>query len=224
MRWIKDKLNKKKERTQCEVKWKRTRKRNETNEHKRNYRGKFDWSFEALTCVRYVLTSLGARFGGHLIFLRNTSFFSRIDRVRCRCSSFSTRQDERSRCVYSQIVTYKFSWALLSWTTETRSKKPTVKRCVKQTFLCVVDETLQDNRSFRFFFTHTDATFTYLCATITIFPSYSIYSMDISIYIYVIYIECGAIRKDSELRYSCNTHWYIDSIDKWETARKEKYK
>lgn len=57
-----------------------------------------------------------------------------------------------------------------------------------------------------FFFTHTDATFTYLCATITIFPSYSIYSMDISIYIYVIYIECGAIRKDSELRYSCNTH------------------
>lgn len=151
-------------------------------------------------------------------------FFSRIDRVRCRCSSFSTRQDERSRCVYSRIVTYKFSWALLSWTTETRSKKPTVKRCVKQTFLCVVDETLQDNRSFRFFFTHTDATFTYLCATITIFPSYSIYSMDISIYIYVIYIECGAIRKDSELRYSCNTHWYIDSIDKWETARKEKYK
>lgn len=115
MRWIKDKLNKKKERTQCEVKWKRTRKRNETNEHKRNYRGKFDWSFEALTCVRYVLTSLGARFGGHLIFLRNTSFFSRIDRVRCRCSSFSTRQDERSRCVYSRIVTYKFSWALLSW-------------------------------------------------------------------------------------------------------------
>lgn len=42
-------------------------------------------------------------------------FFSRIDRVRCRCSSFSTRQDERSRCVYSRIVTYKFSWALLSW-------------------------------------------------------------------------------------------------------------
>lgn len=157
MRWIKDKLNKKKERTQCEVKWKRTRKRNETNEHKRNYRGKFDWSFEALTCVRYVLTSLGARFGGHLIFLRNTSFFSRIDRVRCRCSSFSTRQDERSRCVYIRIVTYKFSWALLSWTTETRSKKPTVKRCVKQTFLCVVDETLQDNRSFRFFF------YTYWC-------------------------------------------------------------
>lgn len=64
--------------------------------------GKFDWSFEALTRVRYVLTSLGARFGGHLIFLRNTSFFfSRIDRVRCRSSRFSTRQDERSRCVYN---------------------------------------------------------------------------------------------------------------------------